>query len=138
MNKIELGLAPMALAVLLGSCDRQKQPEENKAAPTSRRKTAAMNNMVDQGHWQWSGPEWTFIAISKHGDRYLVKINSFDGQERYDGIAVGDYLEFQRDGKGESLCSGSGADTGMKWIRDEQNCLVIKTGEGFCTSPGTE
>ena len=41
-------------------------------------------------------------------------------------------MQFQRDGKSETISAGSGRDTGMKWLLDKKNCLIIKIGEGFC------
>jgi hypothetical protein len=34
--------------------------------------------------------------------------------------------------KTESIHAGNGEDTGMKWLLDKKNCLIIKYGEGFC------
>ena len=61
-----------------------------------------------------------------------MKINSLDKPAVYEGLALGDHIEFQRDGKRESIHAGNGEDTGMKWLLDEKNCLIIKTSEGFC------
>ncbi len=132
INKIQFGLTVMALAVGLGGCERQKQAEENKTAPTPERKAAGGNAVTDQWLGQWNGPEGTFLLLFKNGDKYAVKINSLDGPATYEGIAMGDHIEFQRDGKTESIRAGSGKHTGMKWLLGEKNCLVIKTGEGFC------
>jgi hypothetical protein len=63
-----------------------------------------------------------------------VEIHSLDGPATYDGISAGDRIEFQRNGKMESIHSGNGQETGMKWLLDKNNCLIIKTGEGFCRS----
>ena len=37
-----------------------------------------------------------------------------------------------RDGVRESLRPGSGVETGMKWLQDKSDCLVVKPGEGYC------
>jgi hypothetical protein len=47
-------------------------------------------------------------------------------------MAAGDRIEFERDGKRESVRAGSGKETGMKWLLEKKDCLIIKTGEGFC------
>ena len=70
--------------------------------------------------------------LSKNADKYVVLINSLDGPATYEGTSTGDRIEFRRDGKMESIHAGDGQDTGMKWLLDKSNCLVIKTGEGFC------
>jgi hypothetical protein len=90
------------------------------------------SNITD--HWvgKWFGPEGTYLVLSKTGEKYVVEINSLDGPATYEETSVRDRIEFQRDGKTESIHAGSGAETGMKWLLDKKNCLIIKTGEGFC------
>jgi hypothetical protein len=64
---------------------------------------------------------------------YVVKIQSLDGPATYDGVAVGgDHIEFKREGKTESIRAGSGKETGMKWLLEKKDCLIIKNGEGYC------
>ena len=137
MNKTRVALWALALCAVAVGCQRQKQVEENRAKDNSAAHKAAdkpstANAVVDQWLGQWNGPEGTSLVLSKNGEKYVVKINSLDGPATYEGIAVGDHIEFQRDGKNESIHAGSGADTGMKWLLDEKNCLVIKASEGFC------
>lgn len=132
MNKIQRGLSLAALIALLGGCQGQKPAEDNKPGAAPGRKVTATNTALDQWLGQWNGPEGTFLVLSKDGDKYSVKINSLDGPATYEGIVVRDHIQFQRDGKKESIRAGSGKDTGMKWLLDEKNCLVIKMSEGFC------
>jgi hypothetical protein len=61
-----------------------------------------------------------------------VKIQSLDGLDGYEGVATADGIRFPRNGKTESIHAGNGEDTGMKWLLDKKNCLIIKYGEGFC------
>lgn len=70
--------------------------------------------------------------LAKNGTKYAVEMHSLDGPATYEGTAVGDRIEFQRDGKSESIHAGNGQETGMKWLLDKKNCLIIRTGEGFC------
>jgi len=44
----------------------------------------------------------------------LLTIKSLDGPATYDGISVGDHIEFQHDGRAESIHAGNGVDTDMK------------------------
>jgi hypothetical protein len=105
----------------------------NRAASNSQQTTAAPKPAAaDQWLGKWIGPEGTFLVISKSGDKYTVQIQSLDGPNTYVGTGHADSIEFVRDGKTESIRAGSGQDTGMKWLLDKKNCLVIKTGEGFC------
>jgi hypothetical protein len=50
----------------------------------------------------------------------------------YEGVATAGGIRFPRNGKTESIHAGNGEDTGMKWLLDKKNCLIIKYGEGFC------
>ena len=70
--------------------------------------------------------------LGRNRANYVVEIHSLDGSATYQGTSAGDRLEFKRDGKTESLHAGNGQDTGMKWLLDKKNCLIIRTGEGFC------
>jgi hypothetical protein len=128
----------MVLAICVGAgCGNprqteQPQPRENSAQTMPTDEARGTSVLADQWLGKWTGPEGTFLELAKSGNKYVVKINSLDGPATYEGIAVGDHIEFQRDGKTESIHAGNGEDTGMKWLRDEKNCLVIKKSEGFC------
>jgi uncharacterized lipoprotein YbaY len=98
----------------------------------STRPPAAASNPTDKWLGQWNGPEGTFLILSRNGDKYAVKIQSLDGPATYEGVPAGNQINFTRDGKTESIVAGSGQKTGMKWLLDKKNCLIIKTGEGFC------
>jgi len=104
------------------------------SSPSASRTTApaAANNPTDQWLGQWNGPEGTSLLLSKNGDKYVVRIQSLDGPATYEGVPAGDRIQFQRDGKTESIHAGSGKETEMKWLLDKKNCLIIKAGEGFC------
>jgi len=90
------------------------------------------NNVTDQWLGKWIGPEGTYLVLAKNGAKYVVEIHSLDGSDTYEGTSAGDRIEFQRNGKTESIHAGGGQETGMKWLLDKRNCLIIKTGEGFC------
>lgn len=61
-----------------------------------------------------------------------LKIQSLDSLDAYEGVATADGIRFTRNGKTESIHAGNGEDTGMKWLLDKKNCLIINYGEGFC------
>jgi hypothetical protein len=90
------------------------------------------SHVADQWLGKWIGPEGTYLQLSKSADHYTVLIQSLDGRNAYQGNSTPSGIEFQRDGKTETIHAGIGQDTGMKWLLDKKNCLVIHTGEGFC------
>jgi hypothetical protein len=130
-----------AIMALTAACQDRNQgaagrsPAVPASIPTTNPTTvpaASANRVVDEWLGQWTGPEGTYLLLSKSGDRYVVKIRSLDGPATYEGVAAGDRIEFERDGKTESIRTGSGKDTEMKWLLEKKNCLIIKGGEGFC------
>jgi hypothetical protein len=82
---------------------------------------------------KWTGPEGTFLLLEKReGGGYLVTIQSLDGPASYPGDGTATGIEFERNGKTERIRAGSGKLTGMKWLADKSDCLLIQLGEGFC------
>jgi hypothetical protein len=82
---------------------------------------------------RWTGPEGTYLDVSKNGDKYKVEIKNLDGVKSYDGTAKDGTIEFVRNGKTETVRSVTGAETGMKGFEKETNCVVVTKGsEGFC------
>lgn len=82
---------------------------------------------------QWNGPEGTSLVLaSKEGGGYRVTITSLDGPASYDGDAAGPGIVFERDGETQTIRAGNGKLTGMKWLAEKSDCLIIKVGEGFC------
>ena len=119
----------LALTLVAGACRSGNGPATpNNTSSEAKTSTGAQ----DQWLGKWIGPEGTFLVLTKSDDGYGVMIQSLDGPNTYQGTASGDSIQFERNGKKESIHAGSGQDTGMKWLLDKKNCLVIKTGEGFC------
>ncbi len=87
---------------------------------------------TDKWLGKWIGPEGTSLVLSKNGNGYGVRIRSLDGVETFKGEPRGDGISFKRNGETESIRAGAGKATGMKWLLNKKNCLIIRTGEGFC------
>jgi hypothetical protein len=104
----------------------------DRPSPQSPAALPAPSEVADKWLGKWIGPEGTYLVLSKKADKYIVQINSLDGPATYEGASEGGRLEFQRNGETETIHAGNGHDTGMKWLQDKRNCLIIKTGEGFC------
>lgn len=90
-----------------------------------------------QDSWigKWTGPEGTSLLIShdtqKH--RYLVSIQSLDYLRTYIARAKDDTLVFKREGEKSTITAGDGQATGMKWLADKRDCLIIRSGQqAFC------
>jgi hypothetical protein len=80
----------------------------------------------------WQGPEGTSLVIAKQDVGYEITITNLDGPRAFHGVAADELLQFERDGVTETLRAGDGAATGMKWLAGHKDCLVVKSGEGYC------
>jgi hypothetical protein len=81
---------------------------------------------------QWKGPEATALSITQIGATYAIAITNLDGTRNFSGVPVPDGLSFERDGATYVIHKGNGAQTGMKWLAEKTDCLVVVTGEGYC------
>lgn len=115
--------AAIAALVAVSACDRPPQGQ----APA-----AVADSVPEAWMGRWTGPEGTLLDLSRSGGVYTVKITSLDGPATYEGKGVGDHIEFQRDGKLETIRATNGQETGMKWLAEKTNCLTIRQSEGFC------
>ena len=138
MTKTHAWIITLLVTVAMAGCKDHNQPAESSssatstAPPKSTAAPAAATGVTDEWLGKWIGPEGTYLVLSKKAEKYVVEINSLDGPATYEGVSVGDRIQFQRNGKTESIHASSGQETGMKWLLDKKNCLTIKTGEGFC------
>jgi hypothetical protein len=138
MTKTHSWMITVLLTVVIAGCEDRNQRAGPSSSPTgnpspnSTAASSAASNVTDQWLGKWIGPEGTYLVLSKNADKYVVEIHSLDGPATYEGVSVGDRIQFQRNGKTESIHASSGQETGMKWLLDKKNCLTIKTGEGFC------
>jgi hypothetical protein len=137
MSRIHGCILTLFATIFMIGCNSHNQPAGTSSGTTSvpstnPTATPPASNVTDQWLGKWIGPEGTFLVLGRDGANYVVEIHSLDGPATYQGTSAGDHIGFQRNGKTESLHAGSGQDTGMKWLLDKKNCLIIRTGEGFC------
>jgi hypothetical protein len=81
---------------------------------------------------KWTGPEGTWLDIEGGNGAYKVTIKDLDMERSFEGAAVADGVEFQRNGVEELIRATDGNATGMKWLAGKKNCLTVKAGEGYC------
>lgn len=89
---------------------------------------------MDTAQWmgRWQGVEGTFLELTQTEGGYTVTIADLDGPRTFPATAEPQGFSFTRDGVKESIRTGTGEETGMKWLADKTDCLVIKSGEGYC------
>ncbi len=83
---------------------------------------------------KWTGPEGTYLILSKTDAGYDVMVQSLDKIRTFSGEKDGAGIKFTRDNHEEKIYHGDGAATGMKWLADKKDCLIVRTGEGYCRS----
>lgn len=128
-----ISIVALSGAVLCAGCTNDHEVSTAAGQPDAPTSVVASSpSVADQWIGRWQGPEGTYLDIGKDGDGYRITISDLDGPRTFQGFARDDSLAFERDGQKESLRHGNGAATGMKWLADKQNCLVVKPGEGFC------
>ncbi len=137
LTRTHVWIVTLLLTVVLEGCESRNQPAGTSSPPlpsppSESTPAPGATRPTDQWLGKWTGPEGTYLVLSKDGGQYAVEVHSLDGPATYGGAPAGDHIEFRRNGKTESIHAGSGQETGMKWLLDKKNCLIIKTGEGFC------
>ncbi|MDC7675456.1 hypothetical protein [Asticcacaulis machinosus] len=140
---IRAHMAPVivGLCVAVSACSRAPEPPQNPpelppvGAEMPASATAAMPSVPDwPKNWagRWTGPEGTWLEIKPLNGAFEVAIQNLDGVRTFPAAFQQGGLAFTRDGVEHIIRAGSGADTGMKWLADKSNCLIVMTGEGYC------
>jgi len=83
---------------------------------------------------KWIGVEGLALDIQP-GDgpgKYALAVTLLDGTSNYEGTAAGETISFTREGKTETIRKATGDETGLKYLAGKTNCLMIRSGEGFC------
>ena len=119
------------LTIATSACHSRSVPA-GKTPPDSNQTAETKREVAEQWIGKWDGSEGTFLEISENAQAYQITIRNLDGPRTFTGTPVTDGLTFTRDGKAETIRAGDGKDTGMKWLLDKKNCLVIEKGEGYC------
>ena len=127
----------LCAAALLSLAACQSPPEPAAAAPASEAPKPLPSPLVNtepNTAWlgKWTGPEGTSLTLAQNGARVAVTIVNLDGPSTYDGVWADGQVVFARGGMGELIRAGNGVDTGMKWLAEKRNCLVVREGEGYC------
>jgi hypothetical protein len=122
----------VAACCLLGACSPKPAKTESAAPPAEATKKAPP--ATDAWLGKWIGVEGNYLQIDA-GDApgvYAITEGTLDGVLHYMGEAAGGAIAFTNAGKVEKITAVTGQDTGLKYLADKQNCLVIESGRGFC------
>lgn len=142
--KTSLILAAPAALMLLAGCEKAEAPAPADTMTTDVPvETAPMGEEIDSAaashrfaSWagRWTGPEGLYVAVTPVGPgRYRLEMQSdLDTKGVYDGQDSEHGIRFRRGGEQLSLHRGSGDESGLKYLAGKQECLIVKTGEGYC------
>ena len=134
-------IACMALAACDSGKASQAAPDTANAILPAEPDIAAENVAAaaaplptDAWIGKWVGVEGLALEIAPGPDagQYALKVSLLDGTNNYVGTAEGETIRFTRDGKVETIRKATGDETGLKYLAGKANCLMIKSGEGFC------
>jgi hypothetical protein len=140
-------LTAVSALILLGACS--PKPDADDVAASQASESAAMSITAAEAASQavaeamtsvdatgyvgkWIGPEGTAMTITPAGSEYEVVITNLDGPRTFTGTLEGDGIHITRDATPLVIHKGDGQATGMKWLADKHDCLVVAANEGFC------
>lgn len=136
-------LAAMAASLVAAGCSGPAdapEPDATDAAETAEvapiAETAPSPAANDFADWagRWTGVEGMFLDIQPTGNgAYWLEMQyDLDNYGTYDGTPAQDGIAFEREGETLLLRAGNGEETGLKYLADKQDCLIVARGEGYC------
>jgi hypothetical protein len=128
------GAALLVFALIAACTPAAEDRAAGEPAPAVTQAAAPAIPSYDQWIGTWTGPEGLFVTISDEGKgRYTLTMQSdLDTKATYAGTATAQGIAFERGGKLKLLKKATGEDTGLKWLADKRDCLMVDPGEGFC------
>lgn len=83
---------------------------------------------------KWVGVEGMFVEITSDAPgQYKLEMQSdLDSYGTYEGTDTPQGIEFTREGQIYTLQTGTGDETGLKYLTGKSECLIVKSGEGYC------
>ena len=147
MQKSMILTSAMALVLLTG-CEKAEAP-----APTDTQTTteevpvetvpaegaeatdpATAPHRVADWAGKWTGVEGMYATITPtEPGKYKLEMQSdLDTKGTYDGEDSEHGIKFKRGSEELSLRRGSGDETGLKYLAGKKECLIVKSGEGYC------
>ena len=129
----------LSAIALLAACG-QEAKDAPKPAPASVQATLVpATPPTDQWVGKWVGVEGLHLTIAKDDSvgrgHYIITMQyglDADAAGTFKGEAAEDGIAFTRPDGPQLLRAGDGAATGLKWLADKKDCLVVASGEGYC------
>ncbi|MES3100174.1 hypothetical protein [Sphingomonas faeni] len=129
-------LAAAALTACSGHAPDTSSDGNMTSAGSVERKVAAPKPKPAPDYTgRWIGVEGMVLDVAPTdtpGHYALTMQWDLDNKGKFDGIATGDTIAFDRKGIRETLRPTNGDATGLKYLVGKTDCLTVKPGEGYC------
>ena len=129
-------LAATALTACSGPAPDTSSDGNMTSAGSVERKVAAPKPKPAPDYTgRWIGVEGMVLDVAPTdtpGHYVLTMQWDLDNKGKFDGIATGDTIAFDRGGVRETLRPTNGDATGLKYLFGKTDCLTVKPGEGYC------
>ena len=129
-------LATAALTACSGPAPDTRSDGNMTSAGSVERKVAAPKAKPTPDYTgRWIGVEGMVLDVAPTataGHYALTMQWDLDNKGKFDGIATGDTIAFDRGGVRETLRPTNGDATGLKYLAGKTDCLTVKPGEGYC------
>lgn len=91
-------------------------------------------NRFDGWAGKWTGPEGMYVDVKPLGKgQFQLEMQSdLDTKGTYTGSAEERGIRFTRNGEAFRLYRTNGDETGLKYLAGKKECLMVKSGEGYC------
>ena len=129
-------LAAVALTACSGPApDTSSDGNMTSAGSLERKVSAPKTKSAPNYTGRWIGVEGMVLDVAPTdtaGHYALTMQWDLDNKGKFDGIATGDTISFDRKGIRETLRPTNGDATGLKYLAGKTDCLTVKPGEGYC------
>ena len=129
----------LSALTLLAACNQESKPAPKPAPASVQATLVPPTPPTDQWVGKWTGVEGLHLSIAKDDSigrgHYLLTMQyglDADDSGTFKGEATEDGIAFTRPDGPQLLRAGDGAATGLKWLADKKDCLIVATGEGYC------
>lgn len=132
-------IATALSALLLVSGCTENGNTSTPESPASAEASQPDHQLTDQWIGKWTGVEGLVLNISKNesegAGHYELQMQyglDADQSGTFQGQATAEGISFNRKGEPHVLRAGNGEATGLKWLAEKQDCLIVRSGEGYC------
>ena len=129
----------LSALALLAACNQEAKDPAKPAPPSVQASLVPETPPTDKWIGKWIGVEGLNLTIAKDDTigrgHYLLTMQyglDADDSGTFKGEATADGIAFTRPDGPQVLRAGDGEATGMKWLADKKDCLIVDTGEGYC------